>query len=536
LLRSNCSLAALVDAKERYNSPRCTEETRRKILQEIEDWVYQKSLHDTPSSVFWLYGGAGAGKSALARTLAEKFKTNEDLAASFFFLKADVTRNDGDRLIPTLILQLVQSFQGLTLFVEQKILQNPDLFQKSRRIQILELLIEPLIRLSLQETDGIRSNPELKSHPRLFVIDGLDECLDSDTQCDLLRVIASAIPHFPYPFRFLITSRPESHITRVFEHDLHKAVRYNLSDDPDADKDIRKFLEGEFSEIHRTHPLRQHLSAHWPHQDAVKSIVERSSGHFIYASTVIRFIQSSQHRPDDRLQVILGFQQPYEKDRPYAPLDLLYRMIFLEVQDPGELEKIHRALGIMRLRSLKNGLLASSEWISDHHAIEVLLELRPGDLVLLFDRFLSLVNFEEDDIRIYHKTLFDYLLDSSRSGDLQLDLGLAHENAAIYILRGGTMQDDWSRLSSLRDTIFPMLTAYLDSIEFRDFVYHCQFARLNETLKRYLRSLALDRKVAFTKRKSGPLLRGDDQSHDRLLESILYLLQVFGRQVSKRIS
>lgn len=42
-------------------------------------------LHSPPSSVFWLYGGAGAGKSALAQTLVEKFKKNGDLAASFFF-------------------------------------------------------------------------------------------------------------------------------------------------------------------------------------------------------------------------------------------------------------------------------------------------------------------------------------------------------------------------------------------------------------------------------------------------------------------
>ena len=34
----------------------------------------------------------------------------------------------------------------------------------------------------------------------------------------------------------------------------------------------------------------------------------------------------------------------------------------------------------------------------------------------------------------YQKTLFDYLLDSGRSGDLELDLSLAHETAANHIL------------------------------------------------------------------------------------------------------
>jgi hypothetical protein len=135
LLRSNCSLAALVDANERYDPPRCAEATRRNIMQKMEDWVRHDSHHSAPSSIFWLYGGAGAGKSALAQTLAEKFKTKGDLAASFFFFKADANRNDGNRLIPTLALQLVHSFPGMTPFVEEKILANPDLFKKNRRLK-----------------------------------------------------------------------------------------------------------------------------------------------------------------------------------------------------------------------------------------------------------------------------------------------------------------------------------------------------------------------------------------------------------------
>ena len=380
----------------------------------------------------------------MAQTLAEKFKMNGSLAASFFFFKADANRNDGNRLIPTLALQLVHSFPGISPFVEETILADPDLFKKTRQAQILELIVGPLIRLSVEETDDMHS---LRSYPRLVVIDGLDECLDSNTQLDLLRIIAVAIPHLPYPFRFLITSRPESHITREFRHNIGKVAQYDLSDDSDADKDIRIFLDGEFAEIRRTHPLCEHLPSEWPSWDAISSIVERSSSHFIYASTVIRFIQSPRHRPDDRLQVVLGLKQRYAKDRPYARLDLLYAFIFREIQDPDQLQKIHYALGIMHLRSLKVGLFTSQQWASDCHAIEALLELRPGDLTLIFDPLLSLVTFEKRNIKIFHKTLFDYLLDSSRSEDLQLDLGLAHESAANHLLGRIKPQGSWGECS-----------------------------------------------------------------------------------------
>jgi len=439
-----------VDASQRYDPPRCAEATRRDIIQRLDNWVHHDNPHSSTSSIFWLFGGAGAGKSALAQTIAEKFKRNEDLAASFFFFKADVNRNDGDRLIPTLALQLCRSFQGLIPIVEEMILRNPDLFKTTRQTQMLELLIAPLIRLSLAETDGkpVHPNPALKSHPRLVVIDGLDECSDSIIQCDLLRIIAIAIPHFPYPLRFLITSRPESHITRTFQHDVGRVAQYDLSVDSGADKDIRNFLNAEFAKIRRTHPLRHHLPPHWPHPADIIPIVERSSAHFIYASTVIRFIQSPKHRPDDRLQVILGLKQPYEKERPYAPLDLLYTLIFLGI-DSSQLEMIYRALGIIHLRSLTLGLFDGT-WFqraSDRHVIEVLLELRPGDIVLLFDPLLSLVTFDKNDIRILHKSLLDYLLDPSRSRAHQLDLGLANETAANYILRVRNSRDSWRECS-----------------------------------------------------------------------------------------
>jgi hypothetical protein len=168
-----------------------------------------------------------------------------------------------------LTFQLVHSFQGITPFVEDSILSNRALFDKNRQTQMLELLVEPLIRLSIEEADRTGSNT-LSLHPRLVVIDGLDECSDQNTQCDLLRIIASAIPHIPYPLRFLITSRPEPHITRAFGYDV---VRYNLSDDPNADNDIRNFLDGEFEWIRRFYPQKGPFKAQSPRSRSVRQAI-----------------------------------------------------------------------------------------------------------------------------------------------------------------------------------------------------------------------------------------------------------------------
>ena len=433
-LGKHCSHSAAFDAATGFDPPRCAESTRLRIIRIIEEWINTDRAEGAPSSVFWLYGGAGVGKSALAQSLSEKFQEKELLAASFFFFRSDASRNNGDHLIPTLVSHLVRTFEGMAPCVEDKIRKNGDLFTKRYQTQIRKLLIEPLIAL---ESKGAPI-----THPRLIVIDGLDECKYPEVQCELLRVIARAIPQIPYPLRFFITSRPEAHIRPVFDHDRDlQAIalqRYNLSNDPDADMDIRKFLEKEFVEIRRVHSVGEHLADVWPNQKAITSLVEQSSGHFIYPSTVIRYIGSPKHRPDDRLEVVLRLQPPREGDRPYDRLDALYSLIFAGVEDLDQLKKICLVLGILYFQSKKISFFGM---IPVYPSIEELLDMKPGDLVLLLDPICSLVDIDGDKVRILHKSLFDYLLDSTRSGHLPFDLARVHELAANYILKHRIMED-----------------------------------------------------------------------------------------------
>jgi len=399
------------------------------------------------ASILWLYGGAGVGKSAFAQSLSESFQVKQELAASFFFVRSDGSRNNGEQVIPTLVSQLVHTFKGLDRFVKERIRTTPDLFTKQHQVQMQELFVEPLcglksrsfLRRVVESLLSIVTMDVQGSWPRLIVIDGLDECQNPDVQCELLRVIARAIPRIPYPLRFLITSRPESHITRTFDYDrdLQATIihRYNLSDDRDADADIQKYLEKEFKEIRRVHHLRNHLPLDWPGQTAISQLVVRSSNHFIYASTVIKYIRSPKHRPDDRLKVILGLQPPQDQDRPYPQLDTLYSFVFQGVGNFGQLEKICLLLGILYFQSRNIGFFAAQTY-SYRSIVEGVLGLRAGDLFLLIDPIISLITINNLGIvQIFHKSLFDYLLDPSRGGHLPFDLARVHEVAATHILK-----------------------------------------------------------------------------------------------------
>ena len=64
-----------------------------------------------------------------------------------------------------------------------------------------------------------------------------------------------------------------------------------------------------------------------------------------------------------------------------------------------------------------------------------MLLLRPGDLDLLFDPLRSLVaqESEGENLHVFHKTLFDFLLDSERSRRFTVTLTkqLCCESAAL---------------------------------------------------------------------------------------------------------
>ena len=56
---------AFHNSLERGDPPKCHKRTREAILNKIMDWVMKKI--ETDAFMMWLYGAAGAGKSAIAQ-------------------------------------------------------------------------------------------------------------------------------------------------------------------------------------------------------------------------------------------------------------------------------------------------------------------------------------------------------------------------------------------------------------------------------------------------------------------------------------
>ena len=450
VLTDQCAFAAQFDFNEDLSwKPRCAQSTRENILKKLRDWVESPTLTAPPdptkfpnltASCFWLHGGAGSGKSAIAQSLAEQLNDARNLAASFFFHCVHNSRNDGNKLFPTIIYQLTTTNNAYKKKVIEQLREHQDIFHKTLDRQVKVLLTDPLFALHAEGVDP-------STFPRLIVIDGLDECKYTDMHSDILTIIARTIlSGIPFPFRFLVTSRPEGHISRTFEFNKYiKQIplqKYDLSKDPDASRDIRTFLQQEFTRLCENHELGSNLvNIIWPSEDELVTLIGRSSGHFVYPASVIRFIGSHQHPPDYSLKIALGQIPCQPNERPFSQLDILYWLILLDVEGDGYLN-IKRAFSILYLISQKIG------YFSVHHPgsyriIEDMLLLRPGDLDLMFDPLRSLVAQNGGEVNMYvlHKTLFDFLLDPQRSGHLALSKQLYHESAALYMHNANTLTD-----------------------------------------------------------------------------------------------
>jgi pantothenate kinase-related protein Tda10 len=83
LLQRHIAPGAFHNSDERYDPPKCYPHTRRAVLKKIIDWV--KDV-DKVVLILWLYGPAGAGKSAIAQTIAELLEEAGLLAGASFSL------------------------------------------------------------------------------------------------------------------------------------------------------------------------------------------------------------------------------------------------------------------------------------------------------------------------------------------------------------------------------------------------------------------------------------------------------------------
>jgi hypothetical protein len=186
--------------------------------------------------------------------------------------------------------------------MKQALDRTPSIPYKNLEEQFQKLIDDPI------------HNIEIPISRSVVVIEALDECDDKEGIKKLIRIITNAHCESPFPLRFFVTSQRDDYIEAEFGDDA--STRQEDLEHWKSDGDIRKFFESRFRDIRRPKPRVADLPELTEH---IETLVKKSEGLFIWAETVVRFIDNGSGLPGDLIQIAL--------DTPPG-LNSLYRQVF----------------------------------------------------------------------------------------------------------------------------------------------------------------------------------------------------------------
>ena len=134
----------------------------------------------------------------------------------------------------------------------------------------------------------------------------------------------------------------------------------------------------------------------------MQEIVAKSSGQFVYASVVIKFVSLPSSSPSTQLDIVRGLR-PAGRATPFAELDALYRHIFLQVQ-------VEDISAVLRLLSYSIFALDSSLGL-----IAYFFAMTEADVESILAPLTPVLSCETGRITFHHASLPDFLWDRNRS-------------------------------------------------------------------------------------------------------------------------
>ncbi|KIK37540.1 hypothetical protein CY34DRAFT_452889 [Suillus luteus UH-Slu-Lm8-n1] len=410
---------------------KCLDGTCTEILEEIE-----MTLQASESTLIWLSGSPGTGKSAIAHTIASRLKSRSKLAGTFFFSRQ---RKDMpgitnlDFFAPTLAYQISQSNHLAKDSVIQSIRSDPIILDPSRSLadQIQKLLVEPL--QNLQVSWG-------HSEPKVLVIDAIDAC-EKEHICELISCLSNLLhqPRIPH-LHIFITSRPHHTIDDAFEDIGYEHIAL---DDVDVTEDVRLLFKHALVRSYRNHGLEcPELESD---DETILCLADRANGRFGTASMMMRFLETCDD--DDKVLRDLNDKINLIKDPggPYltsTQISRFYEFVIDSSENP--------TLGYQHLSTVVN--LAKP--LAILHLQKLLGEKDLSSILVLLSPIVSVPTDDSCPVEFLHiESLRKFLSEHSSSSSSSSS---ASHRLAELCLR--TMKNSFPHQSRLKDELQRMVT------------------------------------------------------------------------------
>src|SRR5258708_27859525 len=265
--------------------------------------------HDWQRKIVLLTAVAGAGKSAVAHTIARLCDQRGILLSSFFFSQGNVTSPEclWSGVARSLAIKSESYRQTLTSILEN----DPSIATAAFEEQFRELILEPL-----------HHGPPPANSSLIIVIDALDEC-DGDAFQTLSGLLRDSVPELPRCFKFFVTSRPISTVDDCFHSSssIHR-MRIELSDDKNL-QDCEAYIH---SEVLKLKELRRVTVGSWL-PDFERKLVTHAGGLFVWVSIVMEYLKNKSTDPVAALEDLLDLDASRYDVPAEDQLDALYTAI-----------------------------------------------------------------------------------------------------------------------------------------------------------------------------------------------------------------
>ena len=411
----------------------CMDGTRQSLLNQITDWVANKSGQENvfQGNAVWFYGSPGIGKTSLAHSICASLHKRSHLAGAFFCRRDDPNLSDPINILPTFIHKLAILFPPFRTIVAKHLHADPNLTPESMEGSLF--------------LDFIRSLPHNPEHTLVFVIDALDECGGARKRSALLKVLTNAAAQAPW-LKVIVTSRTEVDIQEFFDTLTQSSyLRYDLATDQDASADLRAFARYQFDLVVKF----WHLPTPWPEESDFNKVISRASGLFIFIKTLVLALGRCEN-PKETLKAAL-------QDSAGTGLESLFELYSSILKS----QIVHNSAGFQRVIGV---LLATAPYraLCD----ETIAELAGVEHFFVnrwVDALSSLLYRDEATnrgIRVRHLSVYDFFL-SERCGyqvnirDADVQLGVACLKEMTTQLRFNICKLDDSRLANADITDLP---------------------------------------------------------------------------------
>ncbi|KAF8333437.1 uncharacterized protein EI90DRAFT_3153653 [Cantharellus anzutake] len=369
----------------------CLEGTRIELIEHIMTWCH--NTEDGEKRVMLLTAVAGAGKTSVAHSIAEKCTRERTLLLIFFFKAGEQSKPD--RLFSGMARSLAMHDPVYRASVISALQDDPALTTAPFTVQFEKLVAEPL-----------RLHALPSRRPMVIIIDALDECEAREFE-RLADIVGQGIPKLPSNIKFFVTSRQFDLVDRFLSpYSLINRLSINLTDKANV-QDCAIYIRTQLRKLKIVHArFGDELE---DDDKLVQEILERAGGLFIWISTVFRYMKLASGAPTRMLKKLLDTGANRLKASAEEMMDALYTSILEKcnwkdedfVHDypivMGAILVAQQPLSVMAWDAILSPLLDSSIHCTLAELAPLLSGVEAGET--------------QTPIRILHQSLRDFVMD-----------------------------------------------------------------------------------------------------------------------------